>query len=179
VGVAQEKVLLEEVQGSRNFILYFALINLVFPSLFIVYITSSLHVRILRILKHMRKVGDQNFELIKGVNYQDEIGELTQAFNRMASKIKRLINEVYKADIQKKDLELQRKQAQLSALQSQINPHFLFNVLETIRMRSILKNEEETAKIIQNMAKMLRKSFIWGKDWVSVDEEIYLIKFFL
>ena len=179
VGVAQEKVLLEEVQGSRNFILYFALINLVFPSLFIVYITSSLHVRLLRILKHMRKVEDQNFELIKGVNYQDEIGELTQAFNRMASKIKRLINEVYKADIQKKDLELQRKQAQLSALQSQINPHFLFNVLETIRMRSILKNEEETAKIIQNMAKMLRKSFIWGKDWVSVDEEIYLIKCFL
>ncbi|WP_299090257.1 sensor histidine kinase [uncultured Metabacillus sp.] len=179
VGVTQEKVLLEEVEGSRNFILYLALINLVFPSLFIVYMTSSLHLRILRILKHMRKVEDQNFELIKGVNYQDEIGELTQAFNRMASKIKKLINEVYIADIQKKDLELQRKQAQLSALQSQINPHFLFNVLETIRMRSILKKEEETAKIIQNMANMLRKSFIWGKDWVSVEEEIYLIKCFL
>ncbi|MGM7719881.1 cache domain-containing sensor histidine kinase [Metabacillus sp. Hm71] len=179
VGVTQEKVLLEEVEGSRNFILYLALINLVFPSLFIVYMTSSLHLRILRILKHMRKVEDQNFELIKGVNYQDEIGELTQAFNRMASKIKKLINEVYIADIQKKNLELQRKQAQLSALQSQINPHFLFNVLETIRMRSILKKEEETAKIIQNMANMLRKSFIWGKDWVSVEEEIYLIKCFL
>ncbi|KKI91709.1 histidine kinase [Bacillus sp. SA1-12] len=179
VGVTQERLLLEEVQDSRNFILYLALINLVFPSLFIVYITSSLHLRILRILKHMRKAEGQNFELIKGVNYQDEIGELTQAFNRMASKIKELINDVYIADIQKKDLELQRKQAQLSALQSQINPHFLFNVLETIRMRSILKKEEETAKIIQNMAKMLRKSFIWGKDWVSVEEEIYLINCFL
>ena len=179
VGVVHEHLLLEDVQGSRNFIIYLAFINLVFPSLFIIYITSSLHVRILRILRHMRKVEDQNFELIEGVDYQDEIGELTKAFNRMASKIKRLINEVYIADIQNKDLELQRKQAQLSALQSQINPHFLFNVLETIRMRSILKKEDETAKIIKNIAKMLRKSFIWGKDWVTVEEEIYIIKCFL
>jgi len=179
VGVAKEDVLLEDVQDSRNFIIYLALINLVFPSLFIIYISSSLHMRILRILKHMRKVEDQNFEIIEGVNYQDEIGELTQAFNRMSSKIKKLINEVYIADIQKKDLELRRKQAQLGALQSQINPHFLFNVLETIRMRSLLKKEDETAKIIQNMAKMLRKSLMWGKDWVKVEEEIYLIKCFL
>lgn len=179
IGVTQERVLLEDIKGSRNFIIYLALINLIFPSLLIIYITSSLHLRILRILRHMRKVEDQNFDLIEGVNYQDEIGELTYAFNRMASKIKRLINEVYVADIQKKDLELQRKQAQLSALQSQINPHFLFNVLETIRMRSILKKENETAKIIENIAKMLRKSFIWGKDWVTVEEEIYLIQCFL
>ena len=179
VGVTQERVLLEDIKGSRNFIIYLALINLIFPSLLIIYITSSLHLRILRILRHMRKVEDQNFDLIEGVDYQDEIGELTYAFNRMASKIKRLINEVYVADIQKKDLELQRKQAQLSALQSQINPHFLFNVLETIRMRSILKKENETAKIIENTAKMLRKSFIWGKDWVTVEEEIYLIQCFL
>lgn len=179
IGVAQENILLKDVQDARNFIIYLALINLVVPSLFIVYITSSLHLRILRILRHMRKVEDQNFELIDGVDYQDEIGELTHAFNRMASKIKKLINEVYVAEIQTKNLELQQKQAQLSALQSQINPHFLFNVLETIRMRSILKKEEETAKIIQNMAKMLRKSFVWGKDWVTVEEEVYLIKCFL
>lgn len=179
VGVAQEHVLMEEVESSRNFILYLALINLVFPSLFIIYMTSSLHTRILRILKHMRGVEDQHFELIEGAQYRDEIGELTQAFNRMAFKIKKLIKEVYVADIQKKDLELKRKQAQLSALQSQINPHFLFNVLETIRMRSILKNENETAKIIQNIANMLRKSFIWGKDWVKVEEELYLINCFL
>ncbi|MDQ0231180.1 sensor histidine kinase [Metabacillus malikii] len=179
IGVTEEHVLLEDIKESRNIIFYIALINLLFPSIFIIYITSSLHLRILHILKHMRKVEDQNFELIEGIDYQDEIGELTQAFNRMASKIKRLINEVYVVDIQKKDLELQRKQAQLSALQSQINPHFLFNVLETIRMRSILKQEDETAKIIENIANMLRKSFIWGKDWVTVDEEIFLIKCFL
>ncbi|MGD7045632.1 sensor histidine kinase [Jeotgalibacillus proteolyticus] len=179
VGVAEEHVLLEEVENSRNFIFYLALINLIFPSLIIIYITSSLHHRIFLILKHMRKVEDQNFELINEVKHGDEIGELTKAFNRMAFKIKKLINDVYVADIQKKSLELKRKQAQLSALQSQINPHFLFNVLETIRMRSLLKKEDETANIIHNIASMLRKSFIWGRDWVKVEEEIYLIKCFL
>src|SRR5699024_5968416 len=112
-------------------------------------------------------------------NFKDEIGELRSAFNRMYKKIKELINDVYISHIRKKDLELQRKQAQISALQSQINPHFLFNVLETIRMRSLLKKEDETAKIIQNMAKLLRTSITWGKDWVTVKEEVQLIQSFL
>src|SRR5699024_7083208 len=76
-------------------------------------------------------------------------------------------------------LQLQKQQAQLSALQSQINPHFLFNTLETIRMRSLIKNETETAHIIQNMAKMLRNSITWGKDWVTIEEEVNIIQSFL
>src|SRR5699024_570560 len=76
-------------------------------------------------------------------------------------------------------LQLQKQQAQLSALQSQINPHFLFNTLETIRMRSLIKNEEETATIIQNMAKMLRNSITWGEDWVTIEEEVNIIQSFL
>lgn len=179
IGVVSENALVVEVRNSLNFILYLAIGNFVLPSLFIIFISSSLHMRLSRIVRHMRKVEDQNFDLIDDIIYQDEIGELTSAFNRMSKKIKELINDVYIARIQKKDLELQRKQAQISALQSQINPHFLFNVLETIRMRSILKKEDETAKIIQNMAKLLRTSITWSKEWVTVREEIQLIQSFL
>src|SRR5699024_5131891 len=78
-----------------------------------------------------------------------------------------------------KDLELQQKKAQLSALQSQINPHFLFNVLETIRMRSYMKKEYETADIIHSMARLLRNSYRWNKDWVTVQEEVKLMQSFL
>jgi two-component system sensor histidine kinase YesM len=117
--------------------------------------------------------------MIDGIEYQDEIGTLTSEFNRMSTRIKELINDVYIADIQKKDLELQQKKAQLSALQSQINPHFLFNVLETIRMRSYMKKEYETADIIESMARLLRNSYTWNKDWVTVQEEVKLIKSFL
>lgn len=179
IGVASENALVDEVRNSRNFIFYLALVNFVLPSLVIIYISSSIHRRLSRIVKHMRKVEDQNFAMIEGLDYRDEIGELTSAFNRMSQKIKELINDVFIVRIQKKDLELQRKQAQLSALQSQINPHFLFNVLETIRMRSILKNEDETANIIKNMAQLLRTSITWGKDMVTVKEEVDLIRSFL
>src|SRR5699024_7601457 len=104
---------------------------------------------------------------------------LTSEFNRMSTRIKGLINDVYITGIQKKDLELQQKKAQLSALQSQINPHFLFNVLETVRMRSYMKKEYETADIIQNMARLLRNSYMWNKDWVTVKEKVKLMKSFL
>ncbi|MFD1907679.1 sensor histidine kinase [Paenibacillus rhizoplanae] len=88
----------------------------------------------------------QQFQTIMHGESRDEIGQLTLEFNSMIMQIKALINDVYLTEIQKKSLELERRKAQLNALQSQINPHFLFNALETIRMRSLLKQENETAK---------------------------------
>lgn len=122
---------------------------------------------------------NEQFETIRTDIYRDEIGQLTQAFNHMSYKIKRLIKDVYVVDIQKKELELKKKQAQLEALRNQINPHFLFNVLETIRMRSVVKKEYETAEMIENMANILRKSISWGRDWVTVREEIRIVMSFL
>ncbi|WP_088102737.1 sensor histidine kinase [Halalkalibacter urbisdiaboli] len=180
VGTITEQEILNEVYQSGRFIIVLASLNFFIPTLIIILISRSLHVRILRIVKHMKKVKRQDFETIKqGEKDKDEIGELTSEFNRMTRTINQLINDVYVANIQKKDLEIKEKQAQLSALQSQINPHFLFNALETIRMRSIIKEEVETAKIIQNMAKIFRNSLTWGKDWVTVREEMKLIICFL
>lgn len=96
----------------------------------------------------------------------------------MTETIHNLIHEVYLADIQKKDLELKQQQAQLHALHSQINPHFLFNTLESVRMRSLIKGEKETAKIVHNMAKMFRKSISWNQNNVTVKEELELIESF-
>ncbi|MNJ43654.1 Sensor histidine kinase YpdA [compost metagenome] len=97
----------------------------------------------------------------------------------MTMQIQSLINNVYVADIQKKNLELERRHAQLNALQSQINPHFLFNALETIRMRSLMKDEEETARIIHNMAKIFRNSLVWRRDMITLKEELEFIYCFL
>jgi two-component system, sensor histidine kinase YesM len=179
VGVASERTIFEDVQQSRTFILYLSVINFVVPSLIIIFITSSLHARLLRILRHMKRVKHQHFDAIPGVEYRDEIGQLTAEFNRMSNRIKQLIQDVYVANLQKKDMALKQKQAQLSALQSQVNPHFLFNALETIRMRSMLKKEHETANIIHNLATNLRHSVTWGKDWVTVEEEINMALRFL
>ncbi|WP_253298904.1 cache domain-containing sensor histidine kinase [Paenibacillus barcinonensis] len=178
-GVMDEEIVLQEVRQSRSFVVWLACINFVLPTIIIAAMSRSIHVRLVRILKHMKKVKTQNFQTIPPENARDEIGQLTTEFNRMTETIRNLIDEVYLADIQKKDLELKQQQAQLHALHSQINPHFLFNTLESVRMRSLIKGEKETAKIVHHMAKMFRKSISWNQHEVTVKEELELIDSFL
>ena len=179
IGQFKESDVLKEVHKSRNFVLYLALPNVAVPTIVIIGFVRSLNLRLIRILKQMKRVKNQSFEPIEQQEFKDEIGQLTAEFNRMTLQIKSLIHDVYMADIQKKELELKRNQSQLHALQSQINPHFLFNSLETIRMRSLMKKEDETAKIIQNMAKIFRKSLQWGTDSVTIKDELDLAVSFL
>jgi two-component system, sensor histidine kinase YesM len=179
VATINENEVIKEVLKSRQFILWSACLMMIIPSVIILFITRSINVRIVQILKHMKKVKTQNFQMIMHGETRDEIGQLTLEFNNMIMQIKTLINDVYITALQKKTLELERRKAQLNALQSQINPHFLFNALETIRMRSLLKHENETAKIIQSMAMILRSSLSWNKEWVTVEEELSFIMCFL
>lgn len=179
VAVISESEILNAVKQSRKFVIILASINIIIPTLIIVWITRTLNVRLARILHHMKRVKNQNFDIIKGEIPRDEIGQLTGEFNRMTMQIKRLIDDVYIADIAQKNLALQSRNAQLRALQSQISPHFLFNAMETIRMRSLMKHEHETANIIHNLAKIFRNSLVWNKDMVSVAEEMEFINCFL
>jgi two-component system, sensor histidine kinase YesM len=179
VGTISEETMLKTVNKSKLFIVLLAMINFLAPTIIIVIISRSFLTRLQRIIRHVKRMKNQDFELIQDQEFQDEIGQLTSEFNRMTKKINDLINDVLLVNIQNKDLEIKRNRAQLSALQSQINPHFLFNALETIRMRSLMKDERETAKIIHNMAKIFRNSLPWGKDFVSVRDEINLITSFL
>ncbi|MEH7416883.1 sensor histidine kinase [Neobacillus drentensis] len=179
VGTVSEKTLLKTVNKSGRFIIYLAFINIILPIVIIILISRSFLRRLQRIFRHVKKMGDQNFEKIPDPEYTDEIGILTSEFNRMVKKIEELIQDVFMANIQKQEMEIKRNRAQLSALQSQINPHFLFNALETIRMRSLMKEEIETANIIHNMAKIFRNSLTWGKDMVTVRSEVNLVLSFL
>ncbi|AIQ39282.1 membrane protein [Paenibacillus sp. FSL R5-0912] len=178
-GVLDEEIILSDVRQSGQFILWFAGINFIVPTIVILIISRSIHTRIKSILKHMKSVKGNNFELIPYHRERDEVGELAVEFNRMSIRIENLINDVYVAEIQKKELELRQRQAQLHALHSQINPHFLFNALETIRMRSLMKGETQTARTIQNMAKIFRKSIQWKSSFVTIREELELIESFL
>ena len=179
VALVPKSEILQEVQTSRHFVLWTALINIIVASIIIIIISRSITTRLGFILRYMKRVKNQNFDVITKRESRDEIGQLTSEFNRMTLQIGSLINDVYVADIKEKDMELEQRYAQLNALQSQINPHFLFNALETIRMRSIMKKEIETAKIIHNMAKLFRSSLTWRRDKVSLKEEVEFISCFL
>lgn len=101
-GVMDEEIVLQEVRQSRSFVVWLACINFVLPTIIIAAMSRSIHVRLVRILKHMKKVKTQNFQTIPPEDARDEIGQLTTEFNRMTETIRSLIDEVYLADIQKK-----------------------------------------------------------------------------
>ncbi|GBF77795.1 two-component sensor histidine kinase [Paenibacillus sp. 598K] len=178
-GVLDEEKILYDVRQSGQFVLWFAGINFLVPTIVIIIISRSIHSRIQNILRHMKSVKGKNFERIPYHRERDEVGELAVEFNRMSERIENLIHDVYEAEIQKKELELRQRQAQLHALHSQINPHFLFNALETIRMRSLMKGETQTAKTIHNMARIFRKSILWKRSFVTIREELELMESFL
>ena len=81
--------------------------------------------------------------------------------------------------IKEQEILVGRKNAELLALQSQINPHFLFNALESIRMRSLLKEENETADMVEKLAIMQRQYVDWGNDSVEIEQELEFVKAYL
>jgi two-component system sensor histidine kinase YesM len=124
-------------------------------------------------------VKHEKFEVITGQIAKDEIGSLTHSYNMMVLKIKNLIEIVFKGQVERQALELSKKQAELKALQSQVNPHFMFNTLETIRMRSLIKEEHETSDIIQKLALLMRQTINWGNDLVTIKDEITFVESYL
>lgn len=90
----------------------------------------------------MEKMETGNFDIELPVNSRDEIGILSQRFNQMSVTLKKYINEVYVAQIK-------QNEAELTALKSQIYPHFLYNTLEVIRMTALEDGENKVAEMIE------------------------------
>ena len=89
------------------------------------------------------------------------------------------VKRVYQHQLEKHQMRLAKQNAELKALHSQIDPHFLFNVLESIRMHCILKNETETAGMIESLAILERQNVNWSEDLIELKEEISFIEAYL
>lgn len=110
---------------------------------------------------------------------KDEIGVLAEGINQMSLQLQTLINEEYNDRLVKAHLERETAQAKLMALQSQVNPHFIFNALECVRLKAMVKNEAETAKIIMYLSRMFRHLIDWDEDIIILSEDIKFLEEFL
>lgn len=155
------------------------ILNLLIPTIVILMVSYSITNRLSLLTLHLKKVKNGEFDTIDNNVGKDEIGSVMDNFNLMVVKIEDLIDVILKKDIEQKELELAKNRAELKALQSQINPHFMFNTLESIRMRSLIKGEEETAFIIENLAKLLRQTINWGEDNIKISDEIGFVNNYL
>lgn len=149
------------------------------PAIIITLFSNSITKRIMILGKYLKRVKEEEFYTIPVIEGKDEIAELLDNYNRMATRMKNLIEYEFKSKLEQQELHLARQQAELLALYSQINPHFMFNVLESIRMRSVIKEEEETSQMIESLARLMRKSAEWGADLIPLEKEIDFMKDYL
>ena len=154
-------------------------LNLLVPSVFISFLNRSFVERLQLLTTTVKSANDGVMPLLEQVQGQDEIGMLMGTYNDMAQRTNLLIETVYKSRLREQEIDLARQQAELLALRSQISPHFLFNVLESIRMQSLLKEEKKTAEMIGMLAYIERQYVDWGADVIPLSEELKCVNAYL
>lgn len=173
--VYAKKIPFWSILFRNKWLLAIVLLDLFLPTILIYFVGKSISHRLSIVATYMGRVEKEQFDLIVTPEGEDEVGKLIRSYNMMVTRIKDLIEVVFKENAEKQALELSKKQAELKAIQSQVNPHFLFNTLDSIRMRSLIKGEDETADIIGELATLFRKSMNWGPDNIKIEEEMNFI----
>ena len=114
--------------------------------------------------------GDFNVEFTdKG---HDEIAELYTDLEQMIHSMQTMMNDVYQAKLQNEEFKFVQMEAEFKALASQINPHFLYNTLETIRMKAFCNNDKETADLVKKLGKFMRRCLEFKDGEVTLRSEL-------
>ena len=137
---------------------------------------NSLSHRILgplyEVMAKMKQMEKEDFSARIDVKGNDEVAQLATQFNRMASKIDSLVDEVYKADIRKKEAELR-------ALQAQINPHFLYNTLDMVYWTAKMENAPETSELIDALSLFFRSALTPAGEFTTVRNELEHLRYYV
>lgn len=120
--------------------------------------------------------GKQTEELKVDVNKEDELYTIVRQFNKMTVRINHLVETLEKKNIEIQEAAISQKHAEIKALEAQINPHFLFNTLDSINWRAIENDEEEISDMLATLGSLLRYSVSNIESMVCLEAEISWIK---
>uniref|UniRef100_UPI003FEDDFCD sensor histidine kinase n=1 Tax=Candidatus Ventrimonas sp. TaxID=3048889 RepID=UPI003FEDDFCD len=166
-------------EGQRNAVFFMAAVAVV-CMIFGRYMTKWLLNPILSLASFVREVGKENFEVDRlPEDRNDEIGELNLEVNQMRDSMKKVIGTLQeKQELSRKlyDREMKLQKAKFSALQSQINPHFLFNTLNVIYGMADLEEAQVTGELIQSLSRLFRYSLENKAERVTLSRELTMIR---
>lgn len=161
-----------QINNIISLIIKLGIFLLLAATLLSIIISGSIVKPIQRLKYNMLEVSNGNLYSYYEVKNNDEISILGRVFNQMVSDIKKLIQQVYKAEAQKRN-------AELKSLQSQINPHFLYNTLDTIQWKALDYNAFEVADMINSLSNLFRISLSNGKEFITIDDEVGHVRNYL
>lgn len=140
---------------------------------------ASLLRPIRRLHRFMKKVEVGDFSGKLEVRSKDELGLLTHGFNKMVEKLEELLEEIYFTRLRETEALLRQKETELKALQSQMNPHFLYNSLETLRGMALDQDMDDMAGMTASLAKLLRYHLKNDSPIVTLREELRFCELYL
>jgi two-component system sensor histidine kinase YesM len=172
VGVTDITDIVSEVRMQRNAFFAVLVIIGIFMTFAVSGMVRGMLGRLYTVVENMRAIRHGDLSVRSDVEGTDEVGELAHQFNRMLDRIEQLTEE----NVQR---EILAKNAGIRSLQNQINAHFIYNVLESIKMLAEMNEEYAISDAITSLGKLLRYSMRWESGTVTLREELEYIENYL
>lgn len=135
--------------------------------------------RINMLRRQMHFVATGQYGLLEPIGGMDEVAQIYQELEQMAKDIQDLTSKVVEEKVQKEKLRTSQKEAEFEMLANQINPHFLYDTLETIRMKAKIDNEPEIEELVKILAKIMRRNLKVGSQMVTLASGVELLENYL
>ena len=154
------------VEDMQQFLVLMVIACTALAALMVFILSYTITRPINRLAAGMKKVQEGDFSVrLPNKNHRDDIGKLTDSFNFMTDKIEVLIKEVYQEKIAQKNAEME-------ALQAQINPHFLYNTLDSVNWMLIDKGDFETSEVIVCLGNLMKYCLDKHNSMVPLEKEM-------
>ena len=157
--------ILNATAGAKRILYACVLISIALCILLALFSSRYLLMPLMKLADQMKRIKENNYRVSLQLNSNDEIGVLYDSFNDMSNRLDELINQVF-------EQKLRQEEAELKALQAQINPHFLYNNLDTAYWMSRLENAEKTGRIVQALSNLFRLSIRDASQVIPVETEL-------
>lgn len=132
-------------------------------------LARSLSDPVLRIIRSMREVEKGRFAPPLALERTDELGQLHLSYTRMVQRLEEMVRSI-------EEKERQKRHAELTALRTRVQPHFLYNTLNSIRMMAILQRAPQIAGLLQAVTKLFKANMRLNHELIPLHEEIALLK---
>jgi len=152
-------------KGSERWIVAGGILLMALLSIIYFMIASSLGRRLLRFMRHLKRVDNPKLAIYDGPSGMDELGFVINSYNAMIRRMDELTEDMHQT-------EMLKKEAEIKMLHAQIKPHFLYNTLETMRMMALVKNETDLAEVASSLGNLLRYSLVKNKDEATLSQEL-------
>lgn len=173
VGVFYQEEMLKRVRDIVRQYIIIALILMIVATFSAIMLANAVTLPILKLRKSMSQVQNGDFNVhLEELKSNDEIGDLVASFETMTGEINHLLENNVKT-------EQEKRKNEMKALQAQINPHFLYNTLDSIIWMSQAGKKDDVIKMTSSLSKLLRRSISNPEEMVTLAEEIDQVKNYL